>query len=130
MFDISFYYFFFVEVPIRYQCICNRIFRSNGNIKYHSYCVNGERPLKCGDCGKGFVTASSLKVHKRSHSGERPFTCDICGRSFAQKSKLERHSNIHAGNFFKLRHYNVAAKNLKTFFQKEKIMFARCAGRN
>ena len=36
----------------------------------------GEKPYKCGICGRYFVQVGSLAVHMRGHTGEMPYVCE------------------------------------------------------
>jgi len=36
-----------------------------------------------------------MKIHKRIHSGEKPFKCGVCGKGFNQKSNLNLHETLH-----------------------------------
>ncbi|KAJ1484941.1 hypothetical protein T484DRAFT_1795473 [Baffinella frigidus] len=40
----------------------------------------GERSFKCGQCGKGFVTAPDLQKHTLVHTNERRYVCSTCDR--------------------------------------------------
>ncbi|NWV28270.1 Z286A protein, partial [Origma solitaria] len=40
----------------------------------------GEKPHKCGECGKGFGQSYHLREHQRIHTGERPYECGECGQ--------------------------------------------------
>ncbi|NXR54586.1 ZN568 protein, partial [Hippolais icterina] len=55
----------------------------------------GERPHKCGKCGKSFRQRANLIRHQRTHTGERPYECPLCGKSFSQPSNLTKHKQSH-----------------------------------
>ncbi|XP_042542692.1 zinc finger protein with KRAB and SCAN domains 5 isoform X1 [Dipodomys spectabilis] len=57
----------------------------------------GERPHKCGDCGKSFIQSAHLIQHRRIHTGEKPFRCDECGKSYNQRVHLTQHQRVHTG---------------------------------
>ncbi|NWT63473.1 ZN668 protein, partial [Erythrocercus mccallii] len=56
---------------------------------------SGERPWRCGECGKGFGERAALGKHRRTHSGERPFSCGRCGKGFGGASGLRKHERTH-----------------------------------
>lgn len=58
---------------------------------------SGERPFKCGECGKGFSQKHSLQVHERMHTGERPYTCTVCNKALTTKHSLLEHMSLHTG---------------------------------
>jgi uncharacterized Zn-finger protein len=56
----------------------------------------GSAVLKCFDCEKVFKTNKQLKSHVATHSQERPFICDVCNKTFKCMSKVREHKrNIH-----------------------------------
>ena len=47
---------------------CEKTFRTNGQLKLHSYYHTGERPHVCAQCGKGYVQKGHLNHHMETHS--------------------------------------------------------------
>ncbi|NWY22916.1 ZN544 protein, partial [Aphelocoma coerulescens] len=46
----------------------------------HEELHNGEKPHKCGECGKSFRWRCRLICHQRVHTGEKPYECGECGK--------------------------------------------------
>ncbi|XP_028936011.2 zinc finger protein 697 [Ornithorhynchus anatinus] len=57
----------------------------------------GEKPYRCGECGKGFSRNTYLTNHLRLHAGERPNVCATCGKSFSWRADLLKHQRLHTG---------------------------------
>ncbi len=53
--------------------------------------VPGERPYKCGECGKSFIEQSNLLAHKKLHKPAPTFPCKHCDKTFATKKQLDEH---------------------------------------
>ena len=82
----------------------------------------GEKPYKCGICGRYFVQVGSLAVHMRGHTGEMPYVCEHCGKGFAVKERLRLHERTHTGE----RPYKVSCRYLQLW----KCCIMLCAPRN
>lgn len=50
--------------------------------------LHSERPHKCDQCNKSYVTLSKLRAHQGVHSG---FKCDKCGKILGSRRNLSRH---------------------------------------
>ncbi|NXY12552.1 ZN721 protein, partial [Pteruthius melanotis] len=46
--------------------------RQSSELMVHEQLHDGEKPHKCGECGKGFRGSSNLIVHQKVHTGECP----------------------------------------------------------
>ncbi|XP_064425396.1 zinc finger protein 208 isoform X2 [Latimeria chalumnae] len=74
---------------------CGKSFSSSAYRKMHQRIHTRERPFKCTECGKCYITAKSYARHLIVHSGETQ--CTVCGKSFSTFSMLQVHQRIHTG---------------------------------
>ena len=58
----------------------------------------GERPHKCSECPKTFVTKDTLVKHMQAHSDERQYQCGECGKMFKRISHVREHLKIHSSD--------------------------------
>ena len=77
--------------------VCEKPFRSLGNLKRHLLVHSEEKQFSCDRCGKLFRTSDEVKKHMLVHTQETPYTCSVCQKKFRQSCHLGRHMLIHSG---------------------------------
>ena len=72
---------------------CGKTFSQKGDLNRHIRSVHeGKKPFKCNICGTAFPYTHSLNRHLRSvHEGKKPFKCNVCGAKFFQNDQLKVH---------------------------------------
>lgn len=87
---LKIYIYLFLNSPrikvFSYQLVINKC-----------YFILVNRPYKCNECEKGFISQRHLKVHSRIHAKVKPYICPHCKRGFTQKVSLKGHLRIHTG---------------------------------
>jgi uncharacterized C2H2 Zn-finger protein len=79
--------------------ICGKAFNTSANLGNHQQRVHqATKNFKCPDCEKLFKTNSDLKQHSVSHSEARNFECLECGKLFRTNSELQQHQKTHSKN--------------------------------
>ncbi len=67
-----------------------------GCVSFFVHVSLGEKPFKCQQCGRMFVSSGVLKSHLKTHSGQKDYRCQICQASFTTNGSLTRHVMIHS----------------------------------
>ena len=55
----------------------------------------GEKPFKCDECKRLFLTKGHLTSHQLTHSREKPFTCQTCNKGYSRASRLQINERTH-----------------------------------
>ena len=58
--------------------------------------ISGEKPYKCHQCGRTFVSNGVLKAHIRIHTGVKHYKCMLCETLFTTNGSLKRHMSTHS----------------------------------
>ena len=60
--------------------------------------INRPGMYRCIDCDKGFNKACYLTQHNKTfHCGDKPYKCGRCGKRFSSRAAHEQHASKHAG---------------------------------
>ncbi|XP_031618269.1 testis-specific zinc finger protein topi-like [Contarinia nasturtii] len=82
-----------------YKCLdCQKTFLTGSVYYQHRLIHRNERRYGCSTCEKRFHRSDALKNHERIHSGEKPYACGACAKTFRQKGDRDKH--------FRSRHQN------------------------
>ncbi|XP_061727267.1 zinc finger protein ZFP2-like [Cydia pomonella] len=78
--------------------ICGKAYSCLALLKTHQMRHTGDRPFKCTECPKGFVTATLLREHRDIvHARLRKYRCPECPKTFLHQSSVYVHRAIHTG---------------------------------
>uniref|UniRef100_A0A0C9Q0E5 ZNF77 protein n=1 Tax=Fopius arisanus TaxID=64838 RepID=A0A0C9Q0E5_9HYME len=87
-----------LEKSPKYSCsICDKKWKTPGELKTHIVSHSSIRPYMCEKCGQAYKHKHALKVHIGMHNGINPFKCSFCDKCFTQKGALRRHLPMHTG---------------------------------
>ncbi|XP_052249663.1 zinc finger protein 235-like [Dreissena polymorpha] len=84
----------------RFTCrFCNRVCCSNANLQKHLRTHTGEKPFKCGTCGRQFGDKIYMGEDQSAIQQRRParFECQFCNRHWCSNVDLQRHLRTHTG---------------------------------
>lgn len=76
---------------------CDKTFTSASKHHNNSLCqmAKGERPFKCLQCSKAFLSKAAMGRHQSKHSKSVPHTCEQCSKEFATLEQLLEHLQTH-----------------------------------
>jgi uncharacterized Zn-finger protein len=84
------------EGPDPTQGALNLLFSKEGERKFTKVdCLPTPLGFKCTRCDKIFTERYNLKVHMYTHIGQRPHKCGICGRAFSNIANKNDHIRRH-----------------------------------
>ncbi|KAF2881829.1 hypothetical protein ILUMI_24346 [Ignelater luminosus] len=85
--------------PGLHKCFdCDKMFNKACYLTQHNKTFHsGDKPFKCGRCGKRFSCEAQYQEHSSKHAGEKPYKCDLCPKQFNHKTDLRRHMCLHTG---------------------------------
>ena len=81
-----------------YCTLCNKMFTSQSGLQRHINTAHKDpkdKPFKCQDCGKGFLSERTLKTHTNMHLGVYPYHCQYCNKGFPNQDNLKGHLASH-----------------------------------
>ncbi|GFV46247.1 zinc finger protein 728 [Trichonephila clavipes] len=79
--------------------ICNKTYKTEAYLKYHSLKHSNDWPCWCSTCKKGFAFPYLLEVHMRAHEDELEIECSICSAKCSSKRDLKIHNLIHSEEY-------------------------------
>lgn len=83
-----------------FRCdLCEKTFNKVCYLTQHNKTFHtGDKPHKCGRCGKRFGTEDLYEAHVAKHEGSKPHKCEMCPKEFNHKTDLRRHMCVHTND--------------------------------
>lgn len=81
-----------------YCSLCSKTFTTQSGLQRHINTAHKEakdKPFKCKECGKGFLSERTLKTHTNMHLGVYPYHCQFCNKGFPNQDNLKGHLASH-----------------------------------